>query len=271
MQKSLSFKNSTISFSDVGKGPAVVLLHGFLENSTMWKDVVPELIETNRVVTIDLLGHGQTDCLGYVHSMEIMAEAVHAVLKSLRLRKVIVVGHSMGGYVALALAEQHPKMMKGLCLMNSTSYADDEERKQLRARANKMVQNNFENMVRMSFINLFEEASRVLFKEEIELALTEALKTPVQGYIAGQEGMRIRPNRSHVLEKNTFPSLYIVASEDPVIDAVSIKNEAEKVGAKIFGLDRGHMSHIENKELLSGGLVRYVRYINNLSRSKKTT
>jgi len=269
MQKSLSFKNSTISFSDVGKGPAVVLLHGFLENSTMWKDVVPELTETKRVVTIDLLGHGQTDCLGYVHSMEIMAEAVYAVLKSLRLRKVIVVGHSMGGYVALALAEQHPKMIKGLCLMNSTSYADDEERKQLRARANKMVQNNFENMVRMSFTNLFEEVSRTLFKQEIELALAEALKTPVQGYIASQEGMRIRPDRSHVLEKSTFPSFYIIASEDPVIDAISNNKEAIKVGAKIYGIEGGHMSHIENKELLVGGLCGCISYINNFSSSKK--
>lgn len=261
MQKSLSFKNSTISFSDVGKGPAVVLLHGFLENSTMWKDVVPELTETNRVVTIDLLGHGQTDCLGYVHSMEIMAEAVHAVLKSLRLRKVIIVGHSMGGYVALALAEQHPKMIKGLCLMNSTSYADDEERKQLRARANKMVQNNFENMVRMSFTNLFGEASRTKFKSEMKLALAEALNTTVQGYIAGQEGMRIRPKRIHVLQKATYPKFIVIGKKDPVLDYDTSLKEAELINAKTAVFEDGHMSHIENKEALTNALKTFVKEI----------
>ena len=74
MEKSLSFKNIKISYTDSGKGPVVVLLHGFLENKRMWKEIVPEVSNTNRVLAIDLLGHGQTDCLGYVHSMELMAD-----------------------------------------------------------------------------------------------------------------------------------------------------------------------------------------------------
>ena len=261
MQKSLTFKNSLISFSDEGKGNAVVLLHGFLENSTMWKDVVPELLKTNRVITIDLLGHGQTECLGYVHSMEIMAEAVHAVLKSLRLRKVIVIGHSMGGYVALALAENHPKIIKGLCLMNSTSYADDDERKQLRARANKMVQNNFENMVRMSFTNLFGEASRTKFKSEMSLALSEALNTPVQGYIACQEGMRIRPERIQILQKSLYPKFIVIGKKDPVLDCKTSLKEAELINAKTAIFEDGHMSHIENKDALMTALKAFVKEI----------
>ena len=73
MQKSITFKNAKISFSDSGKGSAVVLIHGFLENSTMWDKIVPELSKRNRIITIDLLGHGKTDCLGYVNSMELLA------------------------------------------------------------------------------------------------------------------------------------------------------------------------------------------------------
>ena len=79
MQKSISFKNANISFSDVGNGPTVVLIHGFLENATMWNDITPHLTSKNRVITIDLLGHGHTGCLGYVHSMEIMADAVSLI------------------------------------------------------------------------------------------------------------------------------------------------------------------------------------------------
>jgi pimeloyl-ACP methyl ester carboxylesterase len=58
MQKSVTFKKAGISFSDVGKGTAVVLLHGFLENTSMWKDVIPQLSKRNRVIAIDLLGLG---------------------------------------------------------------------------------------------------------------------------------------------------------------------------------------------------------------------
>ena len=100
MQKSITFKNSNISFSDEGKGNAIVLIHGFLENATMWKDIVPELSKRNRVVTFDLLGHGKSDCLGYVHSMELFAETIEVILKYLQIRKCVLVGHSLGGYVA---------------------------------------------------------------------------------------------------------------------------------------------------------------------------
>ena len=259
MQKTLSFKNIQLSYSDFGKGSVVVLLHGFLENSTMWKDLIPKLSKTNRVIAIDLLGHGKTACLGYVHSMELMGEAVEAVLKSLRIRKIKLIGHSMGGYVALAFAEKNPTSIKALCLMNSTSLDDDDERKELRARANKMVQSNFKNMVRMSFTNLFGEESRTKHKVEMELALNEALKTPIQGYIAGQEGMRIRPNRMNFLQKASFKKLIVIGKKDPVLPFEVFLEEAQKTNSEIVVFNDGHMSHIENKESLIKALTKFVK------------
>ncbi|MFY0602446.1 MAG: alpha/beta hydrolase [Flavobacteriaceae bacterium] len=259
MQKTLSFKNSQLSFSDIGNGSVVVLLHGFLENSSMWKTVAPELSKNRRVITIDLLGHGKSQSIGYVHSMELMAEAVAAILKSLRIRRITLIGHSMGGYVALAFAEKYPEKIKGLCLMNSTSLADDDERKQLRARANKMVQTNFTNMVRMSFTNLFSETSRSAFKSELELALAEALQTSLQGYIACQEGMRIRPNRMAVLKNNDFKKLIIIGKKDWVVSYETSLEEAKKTNAKTAIFNEGHMSHIENKEELLLALSSFVK------------
>lgn len=259
MQKTLTFKNIPLSYSDDGKGSVVVLLHGFLENSTMWKDLIPVLSKTNRVITIDLLGHGNTPCLGYVHSMELMAEAVEAILKSLRIRKIKLIGHSMGGYVALAFAEKNASTIKGLCLMNSTSLADDEERKELRARANKMVQTNFKNMVRMSFTNLFGEESRTKYQNEMNAALSEALYTPVQGYIACQEGMRIRPNRMDVLQNDNFKKLIVIGKKDPVLDYETSLNEAQKTNSESAVFNDGHMSHIENRNELIKALNNFVK------------
>jgi pimeloyl-ACP methyl ester carboxylesterase len=259
MQKSITFKNANISFSDVGKGTAVVLIHGFLENSTMWDKIIPELSKRNRIITIDLLGHGKTDCLGYVNSMELLAETVATVLKSLRIRKCIMVGHSLGGYVALAFAEKHPQKLRGLCLLNSTSNADDDERKILRERANKMIQTNFTNMVHMSFSNLFGPESKTKYKKELELALTEALKTPIQGYIAAQEGMRVRPNRNHVLLQNDFKKLMIIGKKDPVLDYKSLVVEGEKTNSEVVIFQNGHMSHIEDKAELIVTLKGFVK------------
>lgn len=261
MQRTLLFKNSTISFSDTGKGAAVVLLHGFLENNAMWKAVIPVLSKNRRVIAIELLGHGKSDAIGYVHSMDLMAEAVATVLKSLRLRRITLIGHSMGGYVALAFAEKFPDNVKGLCLMNSTALADTEDRKKLRERANKMVQNNFENMVRMSFTNLFSERSRTIFKPELEEALAEALRTPLQGYIACQEGMRIRPDRTSVLKDNDFAKWIIIGKKDSVLDYETSLKEAKDVGAETVVFEEGHMSHIENKPELIEALHNFVKSI----------
>ncbi|MFT5673740.1 MAG: pimeloyl-ACP methyl ester carboxylesterase [Polaribacter sp.] len=259
MQKSLTFKNATISFSDQGTGTAVVLIHGFLENTTMWKNVVPEISKRNRVVTIDLLGHGKTDCLGYIHTMELFAETITALLKELRIRKCILVGHSLGGYIALAFAEKHPQKVKGLCLMNATSNEDTSERKALRLRANKMIANNFRNVVRMSFANLFGPKSKTIFKEEIELAISEALQTSMQGYIAAQEGMRIRVNRNHVLTENSFKKLLIIGKKDPLLDFETSLDEAKKTNSAIVVFPNGHMPHIENKLVLNDALKAFIK------------
>lgn len=250
MQKSILFKNANISFSDVGKGAAVVLIHGFLENSSMWKNIVPELSQKNRIITVDILGHGKSDCLGYVHSMELFAEAVETVLKHLKIRKYILVGHSLGGYISLAIAKNSPFKIKGLCLLNSTSNADSEELKIRRIRANKMAQNNFENLVKMSFSNLFGLESKTTFIKEIKLALQEALKTPVQGYIAASEGMRIRSNSNDILTENNFKKLLVVGEKDPVLDVKTAIIEAKKTNSELVILSGGHMSHIENEKAL---------------------
>ncbi|MDG1172224.1 MAG: alpha/beta hydrolase [Polaribacter sp.] len=257
----LNYKKAAVFYTDTAtsNGTTIVLLHGFLENASMWNEISSELSKRNRIVTIDLLGHGRSDCLGYLHSMELFSETVEAVLKQLRIRKCIVIGHSLGGYVALAFAERNPQKIKGLCLLNATSNEDDQERKQLRTRANMMIQNNFTNMVRMSFTNLFSEVSRVNYADEIKNGLDEALKTSVQGYIAGQEGMKLRPNRNHVLAKNDFKKMMITGRKDPVLDIQKSIEEAEKTNSKLIIFPDGHMSHIENFAKLIIVLKNFIR------------
>lgn len=254
----LEYKGINIFYTDQGKGTAIILLHGFLENSSMWDSFLPELTRKNRVVCIDLLGHGKTDCLGYVHHMEKMAEAVHAVLINLKLRKYYIIGHSMGGYVALSLAEKYANNLKGLCLMNSTYKADDDERKKLRKRANKMVQTNFDNMVRMSFANLFSETSKIKYKETFNAALQEALKTSVQGYIACQEGMRLRSDKFTLLKSLACKKLIIIGEKDPVVNGKIIQNETKNTTISTIVFSEGHMSHIENEAIFLHTIVHFI-------------
>lgn len=259
MQDSIIYKNTKISFSTEGKGTAVVLLHGFLENLTMWNAVVASFSEKKRVICIDLLGHGQTECLGYVHTMEIMAEAVAAVLTHLKIRKSIFIGHSLGGYVALAFAEKNPDNVKGLCLMNSTTRADDATRVQLRNRAVEAVKNNYENLVKMSIANLFRPKNRTLFKAEITAIKKEALKTPLQGYIAAQEGMKIRNDREVLLHFSPYKKMLILGKKDPVLDYNDLLDQVKNTEVEVVEFPDGHMSHIENRDELIIALKGFVK------------
>ena len=258
MQNFIQFKNNKVYYSSEGEGNALVLLHGFLESSFMWKRLSEELIKTHRVICIDLLGHGKTGCIGYIHSMEDMAEAVHEVLKSLRIRRVTIIGHSMGGYVGLAFAEKYFEKVKGLCLLNSTSQADSEERKELRLRACKMAQTNYDALVKMSITNLFAENSRLQFSQEIEVVKKEALKTSAQGYIAATKGMRERKDRTFVLQK-IDKRLIISGENDPIIAKELIEKEGESTETPVVFLPHGHMSYIEAPEELLYQLKLFIK------------
>lgn len=254
----LDFKNSNIYYTIDGEGSAVVLLHGFLENSEMWKALIPELSKQHQVIAIDLLGHGQTGCIGYVHTMEDMAEAVFAVLNHHNVSQANVIGHSMGGYVALAMADQNPEFFKGLCLMNSTYESDDKERKLIRTRAIKMAKTNYESLVRLSFANLFAPESKETFKKDYKAALELALQTPIQGYIAAQEGMKIRSNRFETFKSLKVKKLIIIGKKDSIVDGKKLINSIKNTSIDFVEFSEGHMSHIENKSDLSYFLLRFV-------------
>lgn len=248
--KQLHYKNTLISYSDLGKGTTIVLLHGFLENQTMWQELVPELSQKNRIITIDLLGHGDSACLGYVHSMEDNAEMVAVVLSKLRIRKAVLVGHSMGGYVALAFAELYPEKIKGLVLLNSTSKADSEERKANRDRAIKAVKKDYETFIRLSIANLFSPDNRERLDDEIEKVKIKALKTPLQGIVASLEGMKIRKDREFILQSASFPKLLVLGKNDPVLNYEDNLKQIENTDTQLVTFPDGHMSHIENREEL---------------------
>lgn len=254
----LEHKGTTIFYSDQGAGDCVVLLHGFLENSNMWNDLIPEISNKNRIVCIDLLGHGKSGCLGYVHTMELMADVVDIVLNHLKIKKTYIIGHSMGGYVALAFAEKHPNKVKGLCLMNSTTAADDMARKQNRDRAIIAVKQNHKTFIRLAIGNLFRPKNRKIFSEKIKEIKQEALKMPLQGIIAALEGMKIRENKNEFFKQADFKKMIIIGRKDPVLEHTTLIQIATSSNAEIVEFSDGHMSHIENKKEFTYNILHFI-------------
>ncbi len=259
--KAVSFKKGKVSYSVSGKGRAVVLLHGFLGSSEIWEKLTQNLAKTYKVVVVDLPGHGASDNFGYVHTMELMAKAVKAVLDELRLKKYVLVGHSMGGYVSLAFAEIYPDHLKGICLFNSTAYADSEEKKKDRNRAIKLLKSDKNLYTRTTIQNLFATKNLRYLKDEIRFATQIAKKVSKQGAVAALEGMKDRPARDIILGLVTYPVMIVIGELDNVLHPTSLLEQSELIRNKtVLYLEHdGHMSFLENPQLCAKALRKFIR------------
>jgi pimeloyl-ACP methyl ester carboxylesterase len=209
-------------------------------------------------VAIDLLGHGKSGCIGSMHSIQDMADAVKAVLNELEIKNSILIGHSMGGYVALAFAEKYPKELNGLCLMNSTAQADSKEKKVNRDRAIEAVQKNKNSFVRISVTNLFRPKNRTIFSEELKQVKSEALKMSVEGIVAALNGMKIRKDRTKVFRTLSCKKMMIIGKRDPVLDYEALNNQTKNTDISLVEFPDGHMSHIENKEEFLTAIMHFI-------------
>ena len=257
----LAYKGTSIFYLQEGKGEAVVLLHGFLESSTMWDYIIPHISKTHHLVCIDLLGQGKTGCLGYIHTMEQMAKAIEAVLIHLKIEEATFIGHSMGGYVALAYAEKHPEKVKGLCLMNSTAMDDSPEKKLNRDRAIEAIKQNHKTFIRLSIANLFRPKNRIIFSDQIKKLIDEALEFPIQGIIAALEGMKVRKNRVELFRKATYKKMMIISRKDPALQYDTLIDQTKDSDIEIVEFPDGHMSYIENKEENTYKIMHFIENI----------
>ena len=126
--KSFSYQGYSIPYTDTGKGTILVLLHGFAETGNIWKHQVSFLKNHYRVVVPEIPDTSwqkeQIADRNMASSIEAMADAAAALIKSLANEPIILLGHSMGGYVTLAVAEQYPSLLKAFGLIHSTAFAE---------------------------------------------------------------------------------------------------------------------------------------------------
>ena len=251
------YKNLNVHYSDAGRGKTLVFLHGFLENISMWEKVSKPLEKNFRILCIDLLGHGKTQNLGYIHSMEDQAKMVIFLLNSLEIEEFSLIGHSMGGYVSLAMADLFPGRVAKLCLMNSTAQADNDEKKINRDRGIEAVKQNYKTFVRLAIPTLFSEENRSVFATEIKEITDQALEMSAQGIIASLEGMKVRPDRTTILSKETLPVLMIIGKQDPALDYQSLLQQSKSKNITSVIFEDGHMSHIENERELTASFLEW--------------
>lgn len=240
-----------LNFERKGNGKeTLVLLHGFMENISIWDDMEPHLSENFSLLKIDLPGHGQSEIAAEVQTMELMAEEVKKVLDTLNLTKVHLLGHSMGGYTSLAFAEKYPEFLTSLTLFFSTYFPDDAEKKEQRIKSYRIIKDAFAHYARAGVPNLFNPNERDTLEGKIETALKIALSTNNLGALASVKGMVERTDKKHILENLEAKILILAGKHDNAVKTeLMIKNLPDRTNIKSYVLDCGHNGHWEKPSI----------------------
>lgn len=237
-------ETSGIFYTDEGKGYPVVLIHGFCETHEIWKNFSKELSKDFRVLSVDLPGFGKSKLLPEGFSITDVGIQLVTWLKSLQVSSCVTIGHSLGGYVALAMAEQQPKLLQAFGLFHSTALADSEEKKESR---NKVI----EFVVKHGVVPFVESFIPPLFFDQtnsnIQSVVTRASQTRPETLMAYVRAMRDRPNRTAVLKSFAGRVLFIAGEKDNGIPLDSITKQANMTANPVLHTLplAGHMGMFE--------------------------
>ncbi len=245
------FEGTEVSWSERGSGRPIVLLHGYLETGEIWEPLAADLEKKYRIIIPDLPGHGDSGVRGEIHTMEFLAGAVREIIKSTGETKVMMVGHSLGGYVTLAFLELFPEMLSGYVLFHSHPHADTPEAVGRRKREIAVVRAGKKNIMYPENIRMmFAVKNLTSRREELERSKKIASRNPGEGIIAMLNGMIARPSRQYILESGGVPLLWILGRHDLYFSPErAIRDTGLPYNAEVVILENsGHLGFIEERE-----------------------
>lgn len=257
----IQFLMKILAHQQIGKGQEVVLIHGFCESQEMWHFFSPELAKYFKIISLDLGGFGESqDLLPEPCSIEHLAEQVKQLLQHLQVPKAIFVGHSLGAYVSLALAEKYPNLVEKIVLFHSTALADSPEKVHIRNKTIDFVKKVGVEAYIKTFVSPLFYAERLSeLTESISFLENIGKKTPQNSIIKVIEAMRDRKNRLNIIKNASFPILYIIGKND---NAISFESYQEQINCnsqiKTFILEEtGHMGMFERPQETLEALIQF--------------
>jgi pimeloyl-ACP methyl ester carboxylesterase len=228
-----------------GQGRPLIFLHGFPMHQGIWDTFSDHFISAYTTITIDLPGFGKSKPLPVGFTLDDVASEVLSFMATHKLQDAVVIGHSLGGYVALAMIAKRPDLIGGIVLFHSTALADAAERKQSRDKVIEFVNKNGAKEFTTNFIApLFADPQHGDIERVKQIAATTD-KGTVVGYT---KAMKDRPDRTKTIRTYEKPTLFLAGAKDSGIPVASIYQQAD--GCKtceIFVMDGvAHMGMMEN-------------------------
>lgn len=252
----------SISFQAAGKGQPVIFIHGFCETGAIWKSFSDELSNDCQVITIDLPGFGESPLTQTDITIDGIGRELNEWVLAQGIKKPIVIGHSLGGYIALSMVDQKPSCFAAFGLVHSTARADTEEKKANRSKTIAFVQKHGLKVFVDSFVpGLYHQKNH----PSLTFVYNIALQTRESTFLAYTAAMRDRPNREHIMANFPKPILLIAGEHDPIIPLSSLSEQALLSDLISFhSLPQvGHMGMFEATSLLLAKVRRFLSLVRN--------
>jgi len=252
-----------VHISDTKKGEKViVLLHGYLETLYIWDDFIKSFPSSFRVISLDLPGHGLSGSRKEENSIAFCADVVVSVMDTCGVNVAsAVVGHSMGGYVAIEALKRYPERFESLILMHSGPNADSEEKKIDRDREIELIQKaKLQMIVKMGIPKMFAKENLRRMDEKINETVEISDTHDPEGIVATLRGLKSREDNLDFLKQCSKPIMLFFGMDDchiPVEKAQILQKELPKA-TTVFLHHSGHNGFLEETETVKDELVKFI-------------
>ena len=251
-------------YQKIGQGKPVFLVHGFGEDAAIFKHQIVDLQNSFELIIPDLPGSGSSQLCDEEMSMELLADFVFEIAEQENFQKIILLGHSMGGYLTMAFAEKYEHKLLAFGLLHSSAYADDAAKKETRRKSIKLIENEGKEVFLKAMIpNLYSEESKLIYLFEMQEHLTMALNISSKALIAYYHAMIKRPDTTQILALVKVPVLFVVGKKDNAIPYIQMIEQASMPAiAKVEILEKvGHTAMNESKKELNRIINNFCLYV----------
>jgi pimeloyl-ACP methyl ester carboxylesterase len=250
-----------IDYRDESAGVPVIFIHAFPLNQRMWDDQFSGLRDRVRAISLDLRGFGNSDAPNGPYSIDEMAADVRGLMTALEIDRAVLVGLSMGGYIALAFFRNHPEAVRGLVLADTRAGADTQEARERRLSSAMKAEREGSRAIGEDMIPLLLGRTTLETRPSVVGKVRSMIEgNSPQGIAAAQRAMAGRRDSMNVLSVIDVPSLIVVGSEDsltPVAEAERMRGGIR--GARLRTIDSaGHLSNLEQPEQFNAALIDFI-------------
>jgi pimeloyl-ACP methyl ester carboxylesterase len=264
MQKRIQFRGESLEYEIRGSGLYVMLVHGFTEDRRIWDPLIAGMEDKYCWILPDLPGSGESAFNASLHQLKDFGEVLKMIVEIENIRALVMIGHSMGGYISLAFAEKYPSALMALGLFHSSSYEDSTEKKESRDKNIRFIQKNGAGpFVEQSIPGLYGHAFATENPEEIRKQIDRYANFKPESLVLYLSAMKQRPATTGVLKSFTKPTLFIMGEEDK---AVPVKDALEQCHLPQISYihiltHTAHMGMIENTSLCNSFIDQFLEQI----------